>query len=136
MSKLLERVNRTIVAAELLGEILDMQAAMPPAERGALEARALRLFELLDQKGLEKNRSALAVAIDLQLAALARLQRDKALRGWSLPGGLPGMSIIHGDVVEAAAREPLIERVGGEAVFDVESFRRRVLSYAQARGEA
>jgi hypothetical protein len=52
MSTFLTRVKKTTVTAELLGEVAPMQAAMPPKDRHVFEARALRTFELLDEKGL------------------------------------------------------------------------------------
>ena len=136
MPGFLENVNRTTVSAELLGEVLNMHAAMPAEDRAVFEARAVRLFELLDRKGFGKDRGALAVAIDFRLTALARLQKDEALRGWSMPGGEPGMDYIHADLVKAAAEEPVIEDAAGQAAFDAESFRRRVLANAKTRGRA
>jgi hypothetical protein len=66
---------------------------------------------------------------------LARLQKDQVLRGWTMPGTEAGMDYIHADLLKAAAEEPLIER-RGQAVFDVRSFRDRVLANAQVRGNA
>jgi hypothetical protein len=136
MSSFLRQVNRTAVSAELLGEVLKMHAEMPAEDRPVFEARAVRLFELLDRKGLDRNRGSLAIAIDFRLTALARLHSDKILRGWSMPGTEPGMDYVHGDLVKAAAEEPLIEDAQGQATFDVESFRRRVLANADTRGRA
>lgn len=136
MSKFMEKINRTAVAPELLGEVLEMHAAMPAADRGVFEARAIQLFQLLDQKAPGQDRAALAIAIDFRLTALARLQRDEPLRGWTLPGNELGMQVIHADLVKAAANEPLIENLAGEAAFDADSFRRRVLANAEARGNA
>jgi len=113
-----------------------MHAAMPAEDRGVFEARAIRLFKLLERKGLGDNRATLAMAIDFRLQALARLQKDSVLRGWSIPGAEPGLEYIHADVLKAAAQEPIIEDEAKQAAFDAESFRHRVLANAEARGRA
>jgi hypothetical protein len=76
------------------------------------------------------------MAIDFRLQALARLRKDSVLRGWSIPGAEPGLRYIHADVLKAAAQEPIIEDEAKQAAFDAESFRRRVLANAEARGRA
>jgi|GEM_PF-974544 len=131
----LVRVNRTKVTADLLGEVLEMHAAMSAEDRPVFEARAIRIFELLERKGLNEDRGALATAIDFRLTALARLQKDNALHGWTMPGTEAGMDYIHADLLKAAAEEPLIEK-HGQAVFDVQSFQNRVLTNAKMRGSA
>ena len=131
MMGFLDRVNRTKVSAHLLVEVLQMHAAMAPEDRPLFEARAFHIFELLKSKGVRTNRIAsLATAINFRLMALARLERDAALRGWSIPRQEPGASLISGEVVKAAAEEPLIEKAEKQAAFDAESFRRRVLRLA------
>jgi hypothetical protein len=40
------------------------------------------------------------------------------------------------DALKAAAEEPLLENAQKQAVFDVESFRRRVLAIAEQEGRA
>jgi hypothetical protein len=137
MAGFLDRVNRTKVSAKLLGEVMEMHAAMPPEDRGVFEARAFRIFELLKGKGQGTAKiAALSMAIDFRLTALARLERDSALRGWSIPGSKPGAISISLDVVKAAATEPLIEDSESQATFDAESFRRRVLAKAEPDGRA
>jgi hypothetical protein len=133
----LKSVNSTTVTAEMLAEVLEMHAAMPAGDRGVYEARMFKMFDLLDQKGLRKERRQLAMAVDFRLTALARLQSDNALRGgWSLPGSEAGMDYIHHDLLKAAAEEPVIENTRREAAFDLESFQRRVLALTEARGQA
>src|SRR5262245_10522172 len=82
-------------------------AEMPAEDRPVFEARAIRLFELLDRKGLGKDMGALAVAINFRLEALARLHANSMLRGWSMLDSEPGMNYIHAYLVKAAAEEPL-----------------------------
>lgn len=136
MSSFLANVNRTPVSAELLADVLAVHAAMPAEDRPVFEVRAVRLFELLDRKKLGKDKGALAVAINFRLTALARLQADDALRGWSMPGREPGLTYIDADLIKAAAEELVIEDAVGQATFDAESFRRRVLANAETRGRA
>src|SRR5215469_3393391 len=121
MSSFLEEANCATVTAELLGEVLEMHAAMPAEDRGVFEARAVRLFKLLDRKGLGDKRATLAMAIDFRLQALARLQMDSALRGWSMRGDEPGKEYIHADMLKAAAEERIIENEAKQADFDAES---------------
>jgi hypothetical protein len=133
----LDTVNRTKVTAELLSEVMQMHAAMAPEDRPVYEARVVRIFELLKSKGVRANRIAsVAMAIDFRLTALARLERDATLRGWSLPRPESGAVSVSINVVEAVATEPLLEDAEGQAVFDPESFRRRVLTNAQPDGQA
>src|SRR5690349_3933734 len=104
MAGFLDGVNRTKVSPELLGEVVQMHAAMAPEDRPVYEARAFRLFELLKTKGVRTGKiAALATAIDFRLTALARLQRDAALRGWSMPGQEPGAISISADALKVAA---------------------------------
>jgi hypothetical protein len=79
--------------------------------------------------------AALATAIDFRLTALARLEQEAALRGWSISQG-GGVSSISADALKAAAEEPLIENAKGKATFDAERFRQRVLTHAEPDGRA
>ena len=137
MGGYLNSVNRTKVKPELLVEVLRIHAAMAPEDRGVFEARAFRVFELLKSKGLRGSRIAsLATAIDFRLTALARLEHDAALRGWSVPRPEPGVSSISIEAIEAAAEEPLIENAEGKAAFNAERFRRRILANVEPGGRA
>jgi hypothetical protein len=102
-----------------------------------LEARLFRVFELLKSKGLRDQKIAsLATAVDFRLTALARLDHDGDLRGWSVPQKQPGMSSISVEALKVAADEPLIENAEGKAGFDSERFRRRILANAEPDGRA
>ncbi len=137
MDSYLKHVNRIKVQPELLWDIVKMHAAMDPEDRSVFEVRALRIFELLKGKGVRPNRiAALATAIDFRMTALARLQRDAALRGWSVPCREPGAVSISLDVITAAAEEQLIENADGQATFDPKSFASRVLGRTEPEGHA
>lgn len=104
MAGLLDKVNRMEVSAELLREVLQMHAAMPPEDRPVFEARAFQIFELMKSKGVHSNRIApFATAIDFRLTALARLEQGATLRGWSIPQQKRGVSWISFDALRAAA---------------------------------
>lgn len=133
----LDQVNRTKVTPELLIEVLAQHASMDPEDRGVFEARAFHLFELLKSKGLRTKKIAdLSVAINFRLAALARLEKAAALQGWSIQTQQSDMSLISFNALKAAAQEPLIENEEGQAVFDAERFRHRVLADAEPEGRA
>lgn len=137
MTSTLDQVNRTKVTPDLRGEVLTELAAMGPDDRSVFEARAFRSFELLKAKGLPTRKIAnLSVAINFRLAALARLEKAAALRGWSLQTQQPGATLISFEALKAAAEEPLIENPEGQAVFDAERFRHRVLAGAEPEGRA
>ena len=79
-NRILDKVNRTKVSAELLVEVAQMLAAMTAEDGPVFEARAFRIFELL--KGFRFNRiAALATAIDFRLTALTHGEHDAALCG-------------------------------------------------------
>ena len=137
MAAFLKRVNRTKVPPELIGEVMEMHANLPPEDGSAFEIRTVRIFELLAEKGFKGPKHAgLAVAVEFRITTLARLLASQEVRGWSLPGVEPGQENIHADVVSAAAEEPIIETADHQAGFDPESFRKRVLALAEAKGHA
>lgn len=135
MSSYLESVNRTKIKPDLLVEVLQTIEAMPPEDRGVLEARLVHVLEMLKSKGLRGRKVAsLVTAIEFRLTALTRLDVDGTLRGWSVRRQEPGVSSISIEALKAAAVEPLIENAEGEAAFDAERFRRRVLANAEPEG--
>ncbi len=129
-------INAIEVTAELLGEVMDMYAAMPPDERLIFEMRAMRVLQLLAKQGHDANRGMVAMTITIRLMALDAVLEDSQLQGWVLPGPEPGLTFVHGDLLKAAAEEPLIEGPEGHPSFVPSSFRRRVLQIAAARGGA
>ncbi|SCW90754.1 hypothetical protein SAMN02927900_06489 [Rhizobium mongolense subsp. loessense] len=132
----LNQVNKTNVTPELSGEALRLHSGMPPERRNSYEARMFELFRFLDDKGLKRQKRELAMAIDFRLTALARLNGDKALSGWTLPGSEPGQDFIHENLLKAAALEPVVEDEYRQAAFNAESFQRRVLAFSKAEGNA
>ncbi len=136
MSNYMKTVNQTKVTPDLLGEALELDAAMPPDGRHSFAVSTIELFELLKRKRVGADPIDLCIAITFRLEALARLHNDEVLSAWVLTGRDQGMVYVKADLVEAAAGEPLIENVEGKAAFDVEKFRIRVLANARVRGSA
>jgi hypothetical protein len=136
MSDYLDKVNRIPVSADLLGEVMEMLRALPIEERWASGSRSARLFEMLERRGFSEMADIVAVAIDLRVTALLRLQSADALRGWAIPGGEFGANLVHPGLLKAAATEPLVEDAIGEASFDLDSFRLRLLAGAEVCGRA
>jgi plasmid maintenance system killer protein len=133
----LERVNRTAVSPRLLGEAMQLYADMAPEDRSEFEVRAIQLFDFLVDKGFTgRRRSDLALAINFRLTALAKLVRCNHLKGWMLATEEHEVSLLHIDVLKAAAKEALIEDPDDAVAFDVDSFVRRVLRVGQSRGRA
>jgi hypothetical protein len=128
-------LNRTAVTAELLGEVMEMNAAIAPEER-SFEARARRVIELLAEKGHDRNRGLLATAITIRLMALDTILQDREVQRWTIPGKEAGVTYVHSDLLRAAAEEAVLEGSMGEPMFDAANFRRRVLQTAATRGRA
>ncbi len=127
-------INATKVTAELLGEVTDTYAAMPPDERLVFEARATRVLRLLEEAGCGANRGLLAMTITIRLMVLDAILEDSQVQGWVLPGPEPGVTYVHADLLKAAAEEPIMEGPEGHPMFIAASFRQRVLQIAVARG--
>lgn len=62
MTDVLNRVNQTKLAAELLGDAAEMHAGLPADDRSSFEGRAISLFKMLDRRGLGRKRADLAIA--------------------------------------------------------------------------
>lgn len=137
MPGILTTVNRTKVAPELLMDVIQMHSEISAEDRPVPEARMIRIFQLLSEKGLKGRRHAdVSIAIQFRLEALARLIKADATRGWTMPGSEPGATSIDTDLLTAAAQEPLIEGPEGHAAFDPDKFQKRVLQLAEMKGRA
>lgn len=137
MPSILTRVNRTKVAAELLFDVIQMHSEMPAEDRPVLEARMVRMFQLLSEKGLKGRRHAdVSIAIQFRLEALARLIREDATRGWTMPGKETGATSIDINLLTVAAQEPLVEGPDGHAAFNPDGFQKRILRITEAKGQA
>jgi hypothetical protein len=75
----------------------------------------------------------LVAGIQFRLEALAGLCDEPSYQAWSMKSGSPGMDYVHGDLIEAAASEPLIMRKRA-VCFEPKSFFKRVLLITETRG--
>lgn len=132
--KLLKRVNRTKVAPQLIEDVLEAVADLPAHLRD-FEGTTIEIAKCVAELELpERQRMDLGLAINFRLMAFARLMSDGGGRGWKLPGN-DGCTFVHGELVRAAAEEPVIE-VDEQVMFDADSFHRRLLALAEMHGEA
>jgi hypothetical protein len=94
-------------------------------------------LNFLKEKGFTGRRhSDLALAINFRLTALARLVQGDHVKGLTLADREEGVTLLHADVLSAAAKEALVEDPDNAVAFDANSFVRRVLHVAQPRGRA
>jgi hypothetical protein len=128
-------LNKIAVTPELLGEVMVMYAALPPAER-IFEARAKQVIALLRDRGHGANCGLLAMAITIRLMALDVILKDHEVKGWTLPGGGPDVTYVHSYLLKVAAEAPLLDGPNGQPIFDSTDFQRRVLRIAGTRGHA
>lgn len=137
MSGFLKTVNKTNVEPGLLGDVMQMHADMPAEDRLSFEARAFRMFDLLNGRGYRvKKRADLSVAIDFRLAALARLIDARGGRGFTMLGREENMDWVHADLVRCAAEEPVIDDEAYQPAFDADRFEQRLLAICETQGEA
>jgi hypothetical protein len=136
MATVLEKVNRTKISHEILADILRINTAMQANGLDFVEARIFRIFEFLESRKRPGNVPMLAMAIDLRLTALAKLENDTALRTWLQLHSTMDPISISTEILKAAAVEPLIENTTGDAVFNAENFRRRLLANITPKGRA
>lgn len=136
MSSFMDKMNGTYVDPELLRAVMAAHAGLSAPDRCNLEARALRIFELLEERGFQGRQIAeLTVAIEFRLTALARLTTAHGGRGFIHPGREPGMRRVAADLVRCAAEEPLVN-LDDEPTFNIDSFELRLLAITAAQGEA
>ena len=116
---------------------MQMHANMPAEDRTSFEARAFRIFELLNERGYRgKKRGTLSIAIDFRATALARLIESRGGRGLTRSGSEAGMDWVHVDFVRCAAEEPLVEDHAQQPAFDADRFEQRLLSLCEVQGKA
>lgn len=124
---------------ELLAEVMEMHASTPACRprTGPCSRRApFVMFELLNARGFRgRRRAEMSIALEFRLTALALLTAAQGGRGFTRPGSETGLDWVHADLVRCAAEEPLVERED-QAVFDVDSFQRRLLAVTEMQGQA
>jgi hypothetical protein len=134
LSKIIDQIGRTKVTADMLEKVVAAFAAMEPADRRDITARAVTIIRVLDEEG-HLSRPDLATAIEFRLEALALLSNRSELKVWALPGEVPGLLHVQRVVFEAAATEPLLQKKNRPA-FDPDSFFKRLTGLSDALGQA
>lgn len=89
MTSFTKRAMATAIPADLLTAALEAFAEMPADDRQSYEARAFRIFQLLEEQEETGDRALIAFVIQLRLEALARLHDDHGLRAWTLAMSSP-----------------------------------------------
>ena len=135
MSRFPKRTQQSI-PVELLGAAIEAMARLPARDRTNTASRVVALLRMMDALNVPsalEARSALLMAIQFRMEALARLRDHPSYRAWSIKSGTPESHYIHGDLIEAAARAPL-DITGRVASFEPKSFFDLVLAISEARG--
>lgn len=131
---MLKLANETTVDPQLMEDIMTAVAELPARQRD-FEGTTIEIVKRVGELELgDRERGDLAMALSFRFRALARLMEHGGGRGWTMPRK-DGCTFVHGELVRAAAEEPMIE-VGNQVEFDPESFHRRLLALAEMHGEA
>ena len=125
---LIARLNSERLSAEDLMAVYDAIHEMPAAMREWAE----RMLHLAKHFPQQKFR---AMAADFRLTALSALLAQETLPPGMLRKTSDGAHVVPRFVFEVAALEPILLR-GNQPLFDVESFRQRILELTTASGEA
>ena len=130
-------INAQKVSAALLGEVMTMWASLSPEEWEDFDRKLQRVVDFIDAKAGCENSPMLAMAVALRLMALDGVVMDPQTRGWLMSGRTrDGITYLHGDLLKVAADEVILEGPNGEAVFNRETFRARLMELAATRGRA
>jgi len=122
------------VLFKLLAAAVETIARLPERDRNNTASRAVALLRMMDKHQVPSaSRSDLLMAIQFRLEALARLQDEPSYRVWSIKNGTSERYYVHADLVAAASGAPLL-MTGLVARFEPQSFFKRVLEIAEARG--
>ena len=128
--------NQQPIPVELLGGAIEAIARLSARDRTNTASRVVALLRMMDALNVPsalEARSALLMAIQLRMDALARLQDHPSYRVWSMKSGTSEGHYVHADLIAAAARAPLI-MTGRVANFEPQSFFALVLIISEARG--
>lgn len=144
--RFVQRLFAAAVTAQDLKKAIVAVNALPPEDRKDLTARSVALLRVflgppgqgsLSEAASEESfaDSDRITAVQFRLEALARLSGHPKFRGWSMPSDKREMMFISDEVLEAAAKEPLLED-GNRPAFDPESFFSRLLILTEGDGTA
>jgi hypothetical protein len=127
-TRFLEELNSISITLEDLRRATDEVHKLAPGDRN-VEGRLFtmaRVFKGQPKKGL---------AVEFRLVAMTRMLEAEVLPGWVLPKQPDGSVAVSEPVWLATASEPLVPGPD-EPTFEQKSFLARVLSLAEAEGNA
>jgi hypothetical protein len=133
----MQQINAQKVSAPLLGKIMHLWASLPGDEWRDFDRRLERVVELVAGEHGGDGSPMLAMAVALRLMALDALVLDPEFRGWLIIEHAPeGITYIHGDLLQIAAVQTVLEGPDGEPAFDRNSFRECLMELITAKGRA
>ena len=133
----MREINAQKVAAPLLGKVMHLWASLPRDEWQDFDRKLERVVDLVGKENCGAGDPMLAMAIALRLMALDALVLDPEFRAWLITEHSPdGVTYIHGDLLQIAADQMILEGAEGEPLFDQNSFRIRLLQLTSTRGRA
>ena len=133
----MREINAQKVAAALLGKVMHLWASLPRDEWQDFDRKLERVVDLVGKENGGDGAPMLAMAIALRLMALDALVLDPEFRGRLITEhSTGGVTYIHGDLLQIAADQMILEGAEGEPLFDQNSFRIRLLQLTSTRGRA
>lgn len=133
----IREINAQRVSPSLLGEVMHLWASLPRDEWADFDRRLERVVALVERKNPDEGSPMLAMAAALRLMALDALVVDPEFRGWLVSErSQDGITYIHGDLLQIAAAQEVLEGPAGEPAFDRVKFRTRLMELTSARGSA
>src|SRR4029078_1990507 len=125
-NEFMREINAQKVSAPLLGKVMHLWASLPREEWQDFDQKLERVVDFVGKEN--GGDPMLAMAIALRLMALDALVLDPEFRGWLITEHSPGgITYIHGDLLQIAADQMILEGAEGEPLFDRNSFRTRLL---------
>ena len=133
----MREINAQTVSGPLLGKVMHLWASLPRDEWQDFDRKLERVVELVSKEQGGEGAPMLAMAVALRLMALDALVVDPEFRGWLITEHSPhGITYIHGNLLQIAAVQSVLEGPDGEPVFDRNSFRTRLMGLTATRGRA
>ena len=128
-----DQINRYRLDSELLMGALEAIADLDPEDRKSFEGRAIAIIRFVHEQNIaDDERTDAAMSINSRLMALAKLDVP-AFPVWRIVAeGKDDPDLLHEDVVQCAAEEPLV-RDGEDLSFDGARFTNRLAGITARR---
>jgi len=136
--RLIKKAMKTPVDPDLLRLALSEFAKLDHRDRNDFEGRAFATFRLLEKNKTVKqqDRPWLPLAIEWRLSALAKLSERIEMKAFTIGPDKSGATWLSDDVLQVAAREPLIQKDRYTVEFSADSFLANLLRRAKPAGNA